>query len=202
MFATVQQRRAAMIVSVGLLLSACGTQPVIVSGPPVSVPPPRTEPKRDLIAESYRAAEVLLSKLKRDLDPSKKVLIASIVDIDDLDRTSTFGRIVAEQIGSRLSQRDVSVDELKLRSDTVLIKEKQGEFLLSRNIQKLSIDRDIQAVFVGTYAVGGADVYISVRLVRVVDSSLISSYDYSLPITENIKHLLNLQPTAVRVSVQ
>ena len=52
--------------------------------------------------------------------------------------------------------------------------------------------QEAQAVVTGVYAVANNTVYVTVRLIRAHDSLVISSFDYSLPRTENIASLLEM----------
>lgn len=134
----------------------------------------------NIIKENYIAADSLIEQSGHNLAKDEPVLVASFVNIDDLDSSSTFGRITAEQIASRLSQHSIKVIDMKLRNN-VFIKQRSGEFILSRELKNISKEYEAQAVLCGTYAIGKNDVYISAKLIRAVDGVILSSYDYTLP---------------------
>lgn len=138
---------------------------------------------------NYNAVDFLLEKLPTKLRKDSPVLVASLVNLDNLNESSTFGRVVSEQIASRLKQKDYSTIEMKLRT-TVFIKEGSGEFLLSREISKISIKHRAQAVVVGTYAVASDRVYITVRIVNVDDGNILASYDYEIPMSRDVFKML------------
>lgn len=144
----------------------------------------------DPIYSSYYAAEKLANSARVNLDPKKKILIASAVDIDDVGRSSTFGRMLSEHVASRLSQLGFQVTEVKARQGTVLIERRNGEFLLSRDARSITMKHNAQAVFVATYAAASSTVYVSVRLLRAVDGVILSAYDYRLAMTEDVRQLL------------
>ena len=121
----------------------------------------------------------MIDNLRTDLPKTKPILVASIVDVDDLEKSSMFGRIVSEQIGSRLAQRGYLIREIKLRN-SFLIKNRNGEFILSRDLKDIGSKHDAQAVVAGTYAAGTSVIYVSVRLISVADARIVSSYDYGL----------------------
>jgi TolB-like protein len=143
----------------------------------------------DLIATNHNAAESLLNLSSANLSKSQPVLVASFVDVDNLDSSSTFGRITSEQIASKLSQSGYPVIELKLRNN-VFIKEQSGEFILSRELVNLSTEHDAQAVLAGTYAVGTNSVWVTSKLIRTTDGVILSSYDYVLPMGPDTRALL------------
>lgn len=138
---------------------------------------------------NYNAVDFLLKKLPTKLRKDSPVLVASLVNLDNLNESSTFGRVVSEQIASRLKQKDYSTIEMKLRTN-VFIKEGSGEFLLSREISKISIKHRAQAVVVGTYAVASDRVYITVRIVNVNDGNILASCDYEIPMSRDVFKML------------
>lgn len=143
----------------------------------------------DIRSANYNAVDFLLKKLPTKLRKDSPVLVASLVNLDNLNESSTFGRVVSEQIASRLKQKDYSTIEMKLRT-TVFIKEGSGEFLLSREISKISIKHRAQAVVVGTYAVASDRVYITVRIVNVNDGNILASCDYEIPMSRDVFKML------------
>jgi TolB-like protein len=107
-----------------------------------------------------------------------------------VQRSSTFGRVIAEQMASRLSQKGYKVIEIKMRSDSIFIKEQTGELMLSRELQKISNKHNAYAVIVGTYGLGRYSVYVTAKLIRTKDNVILNAYDYSLPIGPDTKKML------------
>jgi len=154
---------------------------------------------KDLVKSSYVAADYLLKGIKdiHNLKPRQNgvysrqpILVASFVNIDNLQQSSTFGRMVAEQIGSRIAQRGYKVIEMKLRTSTVFVQKQTGELLLSRELREISLQHDAYAVVVGTYGASKEIVYVTAKLVRTEDSVILSSYDYRLPVGADTKQML------------
>lgn len=154
---------------------------------------------QNLVKASYVAADMLLKGVKdiRHLQPrsngiytKQPVLVASFVNIDNLQESSTFGRMIAEQIGSRIAQRGYKVIELKLRTNTIFVQKQTGELLLSRKLREISLQHDAYAVVVGTYAASKESVYVTAKLIRSEDSVILSSYDYRLPVGPDTKQML------------
>jgi len=143
---------------------------------------PDPEPYSSILETSYAAADNLAKILrKRKIPPDEPIIPASLVSVDDLTRSSTLGRIISEQISSRLAQHGYNIIEMKLRQESVFIKRGEGEFLLSREVRALGASRDANAVLVGTYAVSDYFIFVSIRIVRTEDSSVIAGYDYEIP---------------------
>lgn len=153
----------------------------------------------NLVRVSHIAADKLLKGVKDipALVPRKNgvyteqpILVASFVNIDNVLQSSTFGRMIAEQIGSRLVQRHYKVVELKMRTGSIFVQEKTGELLLSRQLRQISIQHNAYAVVVGTYGASKEIVYVTAKLVRAEDNVILSSYDYNLPVGPDTKYML------------
>lgn len=80
------------------------------------------------------------------------------------------------------------VDKL-LRSD-VYISPSQGEFLLSRAVNEISVEHSAHVVLVGTYAAGNDNVFVTAKLIRASDSVILASHDYVLPYIRDMRMLL------------
>jgi TolB-like protein len=141
-----------------------------------------SEPYTAVLESSYLAADRLArALLNRQFSPDTPIMAASFVNIDDLTTSSTFGRIVSEQVASRLAQRGFRIIEIKLRQESVFIKKGQGEFMLSRELKDLGSSREIRAALVGTYAISEHFIFVSARIVRTEDSSVLAGCDYEIP---------------------
>lgn len=174
------------------LLGACG-QDLYQGAVPTAEPGLQDA---DIVANSYQAAERLLRGLQQPLDKNKPVLVATLVNVADMRQSSDFGRIIAEQVASRLTQLGYRTKELKFRG-SFLVREGGGEFVLSRALRDISRQHDAQAVVAGVYAVGYDDVYITLRAIRAGDSAVMASYDYQLPIGPNTRALLGAADNVV-----
>ncbi|MBJ6726586.1 FlgO family outer membrane protein [Geomesophilobacter sediminis] len=151
-----------------------------------------------LLEANYRAVEQMVASIppSRALNKQKPIIVATVVNVDDLGG-SRFGRMLSEQIGTRLTNLGYSVIELKLR-DKIFVRQGVGELMLSREVRDISGSQKAQAVVVGTYAesVGGVypgssgSVYVTLKIVGVTDNVVISAYDYVLPLDANIRSLL------------
>lgn len=147
-------------------------------------------PSVDLVAVSYTIVNKLENNLKAPLSPDDTIIVASFVDINNLNLSSTFGRIMAEQVGSRLAQKGYRVKEMKLRQQSVFVEERKGEFLLSRDLKNISVNNDASAVVVGTYASSYDAIYVSTRLVNPSNGIVLSSFDYAVPADSRVQKSL------------
>ena len=125
-------------------------------------------------------ADTLLANSKIELDKNNNILIASFVNINNLQESSTLGRMIAEHVSSRLSQRGHKIIDMRLRKTSVFMEEGKGEFLLSRDLLEVSKNHNATAVVVGTYGESLNGVYVSARIVNPSDNTIIASCDYGL----------------------
>lgn len=149
------------------------------------------QPYSNVLESSYYAADSLGEGLRfREFSPDASILVASFVNIDDLNQSSTLGRMVSEQIASRLAQQGFKIIETKLRQGSIFVQKGKGEFLLSRELLNLSANQGAQGVLVGTYAVSEHFIFISARIVQTEDSSVIMGYDYEIPQNKTTRSML------------
>ncbi|MDM8545543.1 FlgO family outer membrane protein [Candidatus Venteria ishoeyi] len=152
-----------------------------------------------LIQATYQAVDKIVGAVNHNnrhyqFSKSRPIIVTSLADVDDVRYSSTFGRTIGEQVGSRLTQNGYKVIELKMRSNIFVPNPERGhssgEFMLSRELRNISFEHDAQAILVGTYAAAKDIVYVTLKAVDARDNSIIASTDYSQPIDENMKQLL------------
>ena len=142
----------------------------------------------NLVSLSYQITKKLKeSAIPRLMprNPDHPLLITTFVDNNDLTRTSHFGRVLQEHITSRFVQLGYTVKEIKLR-ESLLVRPKSGETMLSRDINAINPSVSAQAILVGTYSYAQRTMYISARLINPENSTIISSVDYRLIMDENM----------------
>jgi hypothetical protein len=124
--------------------------------------------------------------------PGQPVLIVSLVNEDDLNASSSLGRTLQNHIASRFVHEGYSVKEIKLR-DTLLIRPRDGEFMLSRYLKEISAKEKAQAIVVGTYSIANRVMYLSLRLVTPGDRTIRSTWDRRLCLDQNSLKMLGLK---------
>jgi len=139
------------------------------------------EPYGEILEASYAAADMLAEDLVgKRINRHGAIMSASLVNIDNLEESCSLGRVISEQVSSRIAYHGFRVLEMKLRQKSVYIKKGQGEFLLSREIQEISKSHNSAYVMVGTYAVAEGGIYVSLRIVNAVDNAIVTGCDYQL----------------------
>lgn len=143
----------------------------------------------DFIKNNYKATETLVATLTKPMDSNVPIIVATIVNIDELTESSRLGRTISEQVGAKLTHLGFKVIELKMRSN-IFVKRNEGELLLSRELSEVMRNHRAQAVVVGTYAVANDFVYVNLKMVNEDKNIIIAAHDYTLNMDKNIASLL------------
>ncbi|WP_151702860.1 FlgO family outer membrane protein [Nitrincola alkalilacustris] len=178
-FTLPKQVHAITLLLILLLLTGCASNTTANRTQDVDV---------DIQGVIQQAAGDLL-KNTRGLAPGKPLIAATFVNVDNLQQTSTLGRMLSETFSSSLTRSGQTVIEVKMR-DSLFIQERTGELILSREVRSLSASHDSQAVLLGTYAQGGTHVYVNIRIVRTTDNVILGSKDLRLPLNRDIRAML------------
>lgn len=178
-------RSTALICAIAatLAVSACANNPLATTS---QSEVRYVAPNSPFIAINYKATNELIAQLGGKLNPAQPMIIATIVNIDDLNSSSTFGRLVSEQVSARFSQASYSMIEMKFR-DFVYMKQDQGELLLTREIKDVAKSHNAQAVIVGTYALSSESVFVNIKVIQPSTNVVLAVHDYTFPVDANIK---------------
>ena len=167
------------------LLAGCAN-----NGAPTRTDPTYQEAANNQVLTSSRDA---VAKLTAGFDLSAAgsgpVLVATVVNVNDLSRSAPLGRTLSEQYASHMAASGFNVKEIKLRGD-VFVREGAGELLLSREIKDIARSHNASLVLVGTYSAAANFTYVSLKLVRTEDSRIIRGHDYALPNDRDVQRLL------------
>jgi TolB-like protein len=179
------KRTIALAALAATMMVGCVTAPTMVR-----IDPSYEQAAKDQFLATNRAAlDALVSGFNREAYGDAPILVATIVDINDLRRSVPLGRSLSEQYASRLVGRGFNVKELKLRGH-VFVQEGTGELLLSREIKDIARSHSAMLVLVGTYSLASTVTYINLKLVRTEDGRIVHAHDYALPNDRDILRLL------------
>ena len=135
--------------------------------------------QNQFVAANYQAADSLLNQLSGRLASDKPLIMATVVNIDALDQSSTLGRLVSEQISTRLAQGGLRMLEMKLRT-SVYMKRQQGEMMLTREVGEVAHSHNAQAVVVGSYAETSDAVFVNIKVVNPQTNHVLAANDFVL----------------------
>jgi TolB-like protein len=120
-----------------------------------------------------------------DSDPETSILadgllVSTFVDLNNLYRTSSFGRYVAEQLMNEFQRYSFPVRDMR-KSQSVMVQEKRGEFGLSRDPGEIPAAHSASAMLTGTYLVGEKDIMVNARILDNARGTLLSSATVVFP---------------------
>lgn len=142
----------------------------------------------DLVEVSYDSVDELQDRLTRVVPKHSLIIVSTLLNVDNLNKTSAFGRIVSDQIASAFHKSGYQIIGMELPIDLFAMKE-DGTLQLSDE-NKAILKRYNAGVLVGgVYAPGKKNTYVSLRMVDLHTRNIISSADYSVPMGPDAKLL-------------
>jgi len=171
-------RRFGMMAALAMALGACGMMEVDGRATSSAAEGSTPAARGDLGSLTYRAVDLMLAEAA-SVPQGTPVVVASVGDIHDLNKSSPLGNMVSDLVRTRLVQSGANVSEMRMRSAVGFSKE--GEMMLSRQLKKLTKPVNAGVVVAGTYAAGYNRVYVSLKMVSVADGRIIAGADYSVP---------------------
>ncbi|WP_119155196.1 FlgO family outer membrane protein [Caldimonas tepidiphila] len=176
---------AALAAALTLLVSACATETSATRRMP-TYEEAATNP---FVPANYRAAEALLAQLQGKVPTGHPLIVATVVNIDALERSSTFGRLVSEQVSARFAKAGHRMVEMKF-SNNVYMKRDQGEMMLTRELRDIAATHDAQAVIVGTYGESSDFIFVNLKVIQPHTNVALAVHDYVLPVDGTTRTLL------------
>ena len=146
--------------------------------------------KKLTVSHGNLAATTLADQAKRKLGLGASIIVSSFVDVNDLTQSSALGRMLSQQFSSQFVHSQFEVVELLLRKNIYISEQNNGEFMLSRDVKKLSSQYQASAIVVGTYAVGFDTVFVTAKVVDVATNRILSAIVFSIPLDNNTHNLL------------
>ena len=120
----------------------------------------------------------------------EKLLITSFVDLNNLKKSSSFGRLLSERLMTSMGNRGYNIIELRSGANLFII-EKEGEMVLTRNNHEISDKIYGGAIIYGTYLVSKQNVFVTARIARASDFLILKSWSGEIMKTPFIESLLD-----------
>jgi TolB-like protein len=131
--------------------------------------------------------------------------ITTFVDLNNLDTSSSFGRIYSEQMVTELSMRGYEIKELRVGKSLRFVNN-AGEFSLTRDILNSQASHSLSGIIVGTYSASPDRVYVNARLIDPKSSLVLSAASIEIDRDSEIDKLLrsggNSSKTLERLPVE
>lgn len=122
------------------------------------------------------------------------IVVSTLVNVDDLNQTSAFGRIVSDQIASVFNNAGYRIMGMEMPT-AVFVKEEDGMLHLSDETREILEKHNASALVVGVFAAGRRTAYVSLRIVDLATKNIISFTDFSVPMGPDARVLLKPKET-------
>ncbi|MBI4667134.1 MAG: hypothetical protein HY751_12085 [Nitrospinae bacterium] len=131
------------------------------------------------IYDQLRSREVL----------NQPIIVTTFVDLNNLNKTSVFGRVIAERLLNELHLAGFTVSEIRKGRD-IFFREEMGEMILSRDAREVLGKTQARAVLAGTYVATAESLIINARLIDINSPLVLSSCSYTLRMNKELEKLL------------
>ncbi len=118
------------------------------------------------------------------------IAVSTFVDLKKLTRTSSFGRYIAEQLMTEFQQHGYQVVEIR-KSNNILIREKRGEYGLSRDLEEINSAVAARTMITGTYTIAGDHIMVNAKVLDNKNAALLSSATMLFPRSNLTDQLLS-----------
>jgi TolB-like protein len=119
----------------------------------------------------------------------QRLILTTVVDLDNLYVTSRFGRTLTEALSTSLFRHGFGVVEVR-KSAELLIRDNSGELILSRDAALLARQQQATAILAGTYSLTPGTVILNLKLLDAASQQVLSVAGLELQRSNSINHLL------------
>jgi TolB-like protein len=141
---------------------------------------------------NFNAAIIFLAdQLERNVERSSlsnTFLVTSFTNLNNISETSSFGRLMSENMMHELQVRKWQVFDIRLAKD-ILVNE-TGEFSLSRDVSRIKDAYTIGGVITGTYTLAGKNIIVNARVIDINHGTILSSAQVHLRLNNVTEALL------------
>ena len=135
----------------------------------------------------------LADQIDRNRDASvvsKPLIITSFANLDDLSETSSFGRLIGEQLMHEMKVRGWNVVDMRVTKSISV--NPTGEFSLSRDLGRIRDSFKAGSIVVGTYAKTTDGFLVSARVIDVTAGTVVSTAQTRFARDRLTTHLVTL----------
>ena len=148
----------------------------------------------DLVDVSYDAVDDLLDNLSQPIPKGSLIVVSTLVNADDLNQTSAFGRIVSDQIASAFNKSGFRIKGMEMPTAN-FVKEEGGLLQLTDETKETLRKNNVNALVAGVFAAGRENAYVSLRVIDIASKNVISSTDFNVPMGPDARVLLKTRKT-------
>lgn len=143
----------------------------------------------DLIEDTGDATDALKDELTRKVPKGSLIVVSTLLNVKNLKETSSFGRLISDQIATDLHNSGYQIIGMDLPIDLFMMTE-TGELKLSDEDKALLKRYNAIVLVGGVYAPGKQNTYVTLRAVNRFTKQVIASTDFSVALGPDVKILL------------
>ncbi|MDA8164377.1 MAG: FlgO family outer membrane protein [Desulfobacteraceae bacterium] len=143
----------------------------------------------DFFGIGEELARQLTTNLRETAATPQRLIMATFVNLDDLEQSCRFGRALPEALANRLFRHGFGVVEIR-KADELLVRNGTGELVLTRDAARLAASAQADGIVCGTYALTPGTVIVSVRLLDAASQKVLSVADIEIQRSRAINGLL------------
>jgi len=151
-------------------------------------------PAISLSNQIEKLAKMLYKQLPKD-SAKGPIIVTTFVDLNNFYRTCPLGRLLTEELIGDLQRLGLNIIEMR-RSNAIFVKQRFGEFALSRDVNQLAKKWQVRYILVGTYFEKGGFLIINARLVSKKGDEIVSSASTIINVNQYIASLLTPTTTS------
>ncbi len=148
----------------------------------------------DLVEVSYDSVDRLLEEVSQPIPKGSLIVVSTLVNVNDLEQTSAFGRIVSGQMASAFNNSGYRIKRMEMPTK-FFVEDKGGMLHLTDEALQSLNKHQASAIVVGVFAAGSRTAYVSLRVVDILSQNTISSTDFSVPMGPDTSLLLETNDT-------
>lgn len=151
--------------------------------------PASSQPRhKDQFGAAYMVS-VIRDQLRHPEVVNQPVVVTTFVDLNNLNKSSIFGRVLAEEVLNELHQAGFTVSEIRKGKD-IFIRQELGELILSRDAREVLSKFSARAILAGTYVATEKSIIINARLIDINSPLILSSCSYTLKMNKTLEKML------------
>jgi len=147
-----------------------------------------------IIDLNNRAADILYSNVgNNELTPHSAIFASPFTNQNDPGDKSVFGWTMTQQIADRLVQRGLRINEGEPNASDFTYAPGVSGADYTKAAGLAGSSRELpprSAKLIGSYVIADRYVYMTARVVRLVDSTVVSAHNWTLPITDSVRQML------------
>jgi hypothetical protein len=179
-----------------LLLVLLAVIPMAGAGPGIIHASRTIAPDADLVQAAYRAADQLEKHLVSELSRVMPIVSTGFVNVQHpRSHLSAFGAMLGQLVASRFSQHGYRVMDGAGSGRGAFT---GGPFTAAARVSgpnEMVAGGGPQAVIQGDYLVSGDVAYVSVRVVRMTDTIILTSCDFTVHLNEPLTEMADRTPS-------